>query len=67
MGFTCLQNHMGHVILTSHLLPLIKKTASEGHTVRITNQASNAHEVLLLHLTIIVVDTADSVTLSDDT
>ncbi|QDS76886.1 hypothetical protein FKW77_003807 [Venturia effusa] len=38
-------NHMGHVVLTSHLLPLIKKTASNGNTVRITNQASNAHEM----------------------
>lgn len=36
-------NHMGHVILTSHLLPLLKKTASAGNTVRIVNQASNAH------------------------
>lgn len=37
-------NHMGHVILTSHLLPLLKKTASAGNTVRIVNQASNAHQ-----------------------
>ena len=37
-------NHMGHVILTSHLLPLLKKTADQGHTVRIVNQASNAHQ-----------------------
>lgn len=37
-------NHMGHVVLTSHLLPLLKKTASNGNIVRITNQASNAHE-----------------------
>lgn len=37
-------NHMGHVVLTSHLLPLLKKTAEQGHTVRISNQASNAHE-----------------------
>lgn len=36
-------NHMGHVILTSHLLPLLKKTA-QSHTVRISNQASNAHQ-----------------------
>lgn len=35
---------MGHVVLTSHLLPLIKKTASSGNTVRIVNQASNAHQ-----------------------
>lgn len=34
---------MGHVILTSHLLPLLKKTAEGGNTVRIVNQASNAH------------------------
>jgi len=38
-------NHMGHVILTSHLLPLIKKTAEAGNTVRIVNLASNAHEM----------------------
>lgn len=37
-------NHMAHVILTSHLLPILKKTASEGNTVRISNQASNAHQ-----------------------
>ncbi|KAL9115388.1 MAG: hypothetical protein Q9227_000709 [Pyrenula ochraceoflavens] len=37
-------NHMAHVILTSHLLPLLKQTASSGHTVRIQNQASNAHQ-----------------------
>ncbi|KAF2482392.1 hypothetical protein BDY17DRAFT_317098 [Neohortaea acidophila] len=36
-------NHIGHVVLTSHLLPLLKKTA-EHSTVRISNQASNAHE-----------------------
>lgn len=37
-------NHIGHVILTSHLLPVLKDTASKGNTVRISNQASNAHE-----------------------
>lgn len=37
-------NHMGHVILTSHLLPLLKKTASQGNTVRIVNLGSNAHQ-----------------------
>lgn len=37
-------NHMGHVVLTSHLLPLLKKTAEKGDKVRIVNQASNAHE-----------------------
>ena len=36
-------NHVGHVILTSHLLPLLKKTA-ESTTVRISMQASNAHQ-----------------------
>ena len=36
--------HMGHVVLTSHLLPLLKKTADKGDFVRISNQASNAHE-----------------------
>ena len=35
---------MAHVILTSHLLPLMKKTASPDNTVRIVNQASNAHQ-----------------------
>ena len=35
---------MGHVVLTSHLLPILKKTASDGNTVRIVNQASNAHQ-----------------------
>lgn len=37
-------NHMGHVVLTSHLLPLIKQTAEKGDVVRIANQASNAHQ-----------------------
>ncbi|KAG7117069.1 putative oxidoreductase bli-4 like protein [Verticillium longisporum] len=37
-------NHMGHVVLTSHLLPLMKSTAEKGNTVRITVQASNAHQ-----------------------
>lgn len=36
-------NHMGHVVLTSHLLPLMKKTAEKGNVVRIANQSSNAH------------------------
>ena len=35
---------MGHVILTSHLMPIMKKTASQGNTVRIVNMASNAHQ-----------------------
>ncbi|EHK98441.1 NAD(P)-binding Rossmann-fold containing protein [Glarea lozoyensis ATCC 20868] len=37
-------NHMGHTILTSHLEPLMKSTAKNGHTVRIVNVGSNAHE-----------------------
>ncbi|KAI7181645.1 hypothetical protein D0869_04290 [Hortaea werneckii] len=37
-------NHMGLVVLTSHLLPLLKKTANTGNTVRIVNLASNAHQ-----------------------
>ncbi|KAH8197998.1 hypothetical protein TruAng_007823 [Truncatella angustata] len=37
-------NHMGHVVLTSHLLPLMKKTAEGGTVVRIVNLASNAHQ-----------------------
>jgi NAD(P)-dependent dehydrogenase (short-subunit alcohol dehydrogenase family) len=37
-------NHFGHVILTSHLLPLLKKTAAEGNTVRIVCLGSNAHQ-----------------------
>lgn len=39
-------NHFGHVLLTSHLLPLLKATADKHPetTVRISNQASNAHQ-----------------------
>lgn len=37
-------NHFGHALLTSHLLPLLKKTASGQNVVRVTNQASNLHE-----------------------
>jgi NAD(P)-dependent dehydrogenase (short-subunit alcohol dehydrogenase family) len=38
-------NHMGHVILTSQLLPLLKRTAEQGNVVRISNQASNVHNM----------------------
>lgn len=37
-------NHFGHVILTSHLLPVIKSTAEKGNTVRIVQLGSNLHE-----------------------
>jgi NAD(P)-dependent dehydrogenase (short-subunit alcohol dehydrogenase family) len=37
-------NHMGHVVLTSHLLPLLKKTAEKGDKVRIVQLGSNLHE-----------------------
>ncbi|KAK7722238.1 hypothetical protein SLS64_000771 [Diaporthe eres] len=37
-------NHFGHVLLTSSLLPVMKDTAKAGHTVRIVNLGSNAHQ-----------------------
>lgn len=37
-------NHFGHVVLTSHLLPLLKKTSKKGDKVRIVNLGSNLHE-----------------------
>jgi len=37
-------NHFGHVVLTSHLLPLLKKTAGDKQTVRIVTTSSNLHE-----------------------
>jgi len=38
-------NHFGHVVLTSTLLPLLKKTASDpSNTVRIVFAGSNLHE-----------------------
>lgn len=37
-------NHFGHVVLTSHLLPTLKDTASKGNTVRIVCTSSNLHE-----------------------
>ena len=37
-------SHMGHVVLNSHLLPLLKKTADAGNTVRIVTLGSNAHQ-----------------------
>ncbi|KAF4435949.1 putative alcohol dehydrogenase Bli-4 [Fusarium austroafricanum] len=37
-------NHFGHVLLTSYLLELLKKTAEQHGTVRIVNLASNAHQ-----------------------
>ncbi|KAG5937000.1 hypothetical protein E4U59_004660 [Claviceps monticola] len=36
-------NHMGHAVLTSQLLPLMKKTADAGSVVRIVNVSSNLH------------------------
>lgn len=36
-------NHFGHVVLTSHLLPLLKKTADAGSKVRIVNLSSSLH------------------------
>ncbi|KAI0431038.1 oxidoreductase bli-4 [Xylaria sp. FL1042] len=39
-------NHMGHVVLTSQILPLMKETAAKGNTVRIVNQASNVHQLV---------------------
>lgn len=40
-------NHMGHVVLTLHLLPLLKKTTEQGTTIRIVNLASNSHQAAL--------------------
>ncbi|KAL1607520.1 hypothetical protein SLS59_002488 [Nothophoma quercina] len=37
-------NHFGHVVLTSHLLPLMKETAKKGDKVRIVCTSSNLHE-----------------------
>lgn len=37
-------NHFGHVVLTSHLLPLIKSTAEKGNKVRLVQMGSNLHE-----------------------
>lgn len=37
-------NHFGHVILASHLMPLMKKTAEKGDFVRIVTLGSNAHQ-----------------------
>ncbi|OLN92255.1 putative oxidoreductase bli-4, mitochondrial [Colletotrichum chlorophyti] len=37
-------NHIGHVVLTSYLLPLLKETAKKGEVVRVVNQSSNAHQ-----------------------
>ncbi|KAL8243557.1 hypothetical protein R6Q59_009815 [Mikania micrantha] len=37
-------NHVAHVILCSHLLPLLKSTADKHGTVRIHLQSSNAHQ-----------------------
>jgi NAD(P)-dependent dehydrogenase (short-subunit alcohol dehydrogenase family) len=37
-------NHMGHVVLTSHLLPILKSTAEKGNTVRLVQLGSNLHE-----------------------
>jgi NAD(P)-dependent dehydrogenase (short-subunit alcohol dehydrogenase family) len=37
-------NHIGHVVLTSHLTPLMKSTAEKGNVVRIVMLGSNAHQ-----------------------
>lgn len=36
-------NHFGHVVLVSHLVPLLKKTAESGRRVRIVNVVSKLH------------------------
>ena len=35
---------MGHTIITSHLLPLLKSTASKDNIVRVVTVASNSHQ-----------------------
>lgn len=37
-------NHMGHVILNSHLMPIMKMTAEKRNMVRIVTLGSNAHQ-----------------------
>lgn len=37
-------NHIGHTVLTSHLLPLLKQTAATGTKVRVVHLGSNVHE-----------------------
>lgn len=37
-------NHMGHTVLVSHLLPILKKTADAGSKVRVVSLGSNAHQ-----------------------
>lgn len=37
-------NHIGHAVLTSHLLPLLKSTSESHGPVRIVFQSSNAHQ-----------------------
>ncbi|RTE83865.1 hypothetical protein BHE90_001670 [Fusarium euwallaceae] len=37
-------NHFGHVILTTYLLPLLKKSSQEHGLTRIVMQSSNAHQ-----------------------
>lgn len=37
-------NHIGPVVLISHLSPILKQTAERGHIVRISNQANNAQQ-----------------------
>lgn len=36
-------NHIGHTVLTSQLLPLLKETAKQGSIVRVVNMSSNLH------------------------
>ncbi|OJD31476.1 retinol dehydrogenase 12 [Diplodia corticola] len=38
-------NHVGHSVVTSHLLPLLKRTAAEGRFVRVVHLGSNLHEL----------------------
>lgn len=37
-------NHCGHVILTSHLLPLLSSTSSPSSPARVVLLSSNAHQ-----------------------
>lgn len=49
-------NHLGHAVLTSHLLPLLKATAARGRTVRVVHLGSNAHEMAPKETTFASVD-----------
>ncbi|EDO00496.1 hypothetical protein SS1G_14366 [Sclerotinia sclerotiorum 1980 UF-70] len=44
-------NHFGHVVLTSHLLPILKQTAEAGHIDQMDNMDGRSWRLYFIHVT----------------